>query len=192
MNDDTRKLVLLNPNLLKTYDFHGVEFAAYAFEIHAYQKGYVCIEAVKRDKSGHFFKDDGAPCPHRNGYVEPKENAESVKRKEEGVKAFKSALSGGMSAQMQTSDGRKVSIEKGTEAYGVEHMRMRRFDSGDVSSDAEFDKVIDGVAKAIANAEPYESRGRIVFEYKGYRAICDEHNGELIFISGYKIEKGGR
>lgn len=108
------------------------------------------------------------------------------------MRAFKSALSGGESAQMQTSDGRKVSIEKGTEAYGVEHMRMRRFESGDVSNDAEFDKVIDGVAKAIANAEPYESRGRIVFEYKGYRAICDERKGELIFISGYKIERGGR
>ena len=51
--------------MLKAFGFHGLELAAYAFEIQAYQKGYVCIEAVKRDKSGHFFKDDGAPCPHR-------------------------------------------------------------------------------------------------------------------------------
>ena len=69
-----------------------------------------------------------------------------------------------------------------------------RFGSGDVSSDAEFDKVIDGVAKAIANAEPYiANKGKnILFDYKGYRAVCCERNGELIFISGYKIERGGR
>ena len=67
MNPEIRKFVLLNPSILKAFGFHGLELAAYAFEIQAYQKGYVCIEAVKRDKSGHFFKDDGAPCPHRRG-----------------------------------------------------------------------------------------------------------------------------
>lgn len=192
MNDDTRKLVLLNPNLLKTYDFHGVELAAYAFEIQAYQKGYVCIEAVKRDKSGHFFKDDGAPCPHRNGYVEPKENAESVKRKESGVKAVKEILSGKSQAtEMRTSNGQKVIFQKGTEKYGIVHMRLRRFNSGDVKTQAEFDKLIDGVVKALANAEPYKTQQdrNTVFDYKGYRAVCRERNGELMFISGYKIEK---
>ena len=67
MNPEIRKFVLLNPSMLKAFGFHGLELAAYAFEIQAYQKGYVCIEAVKRDKSGHFFKDDGATCPHRKG-----------------------------------------------------------------------------------------------------------------------------
>ena len=74
MNSEIRKFVLLNPSMLKAFGFHGLELAAYAFEIQAYQKGYVCIEAVKRDKSGHFFKDDGAPCPHRRGGGQPKES----------------------------------------------------------------------------------------------------------------------
>lgn len=193
MNDDIRKLVLLNPNLLKTYDFHGVELAAYAFEIHAYQKGYVCIEAVKRDKSGHFFKDDGAPCPHKS-FSQTKETAESVKRKESGVKAVKEILSGkSQSTEMRTASGQKVIFQKGTEKYGIVHMRLRRFNSGDVKTEAEFDKLIDGVVKALATAEPYtvDGRGKIrkVFDYKNYRAICDEYKGELMFISGYKIEK---
>ena len=74
MNPEIRKFVLLNPSMLKAFGFHGLELAAYAFEIQAYQKGYVCIEAVKRDKSGHFFKDDGAPCPHRKGGGQPRQS----------------------------------------------------------------------------------------------------------------------
>ena len=190
MDPEIRKFVLLNPSMLKAFGFHGLELAAYAFEIQAYQKGYVCIEAVKRDKNGHFFKDDGAPCPHRKGYVEPKENAESVRRKEEGVRAVKNILNGKEeTTQMTTTTGIKVIFRKGTEAYGVEHMRMRRFNSGDVSSDAEFDKVIDGVAKAIANAEPYESRNNVIFAYKGYWAVCREIGKALFFITGFKTNK---
>lgn len=194
MNDNIRKLVLLNPNLLKAYDFHGVELAAYAFEIVLYQKGMVSLECDRpRDKSGHFYGEDGAACPHKS-FSQTKETAESVKRKESGVKAVKEILSGKSQAtEMRTASGQKVIFQKGTEKYGIVHMRLRRFNSGDVKTQAEFDKLIDGVVKALATAEPYsvDGRGKIrkVFDYKNYRAICDEYKEELMFISGYKIEK---
>lgn len=193
MNDDIRKLVLLNPNLLKTYDFHSVELAAYAFEIVLHQKGIVSIECDKpRDKSGHFYGEDGAACPHKS-FSQTKETAESVKRKESGVKAVKEILSGKSQAtEMRTASGQKVIFQKGTEKYGIVHMRLRRFNSGDVKTEAEFDKLIDGVVKALATAEPYISnKGKnILFDYKGYRAICCKSGNDNIFISGYKIEKG--
>ncbi len=193
MNDDIRKLVLLNPNMLKAYDFHGVELAAYAFEIMLYQKGMVSLECDNpRDKSGHFYGEDGAACPHKS-FSQTKETAESVKRKESGVKAVKEILSGKSQAtEMRTASGQKVIFQKGTEKYGIVHMRLRRFNSGDVKTQAEFDKLIDGVVKALATAEPYKTQqGRnTVFDYNEYRAVCRERNGELMFISGYKIEKG--
>lgn len=44
--------------------------------------------------------------------------------------------------------------------------KLRRFDSGDAQTDADFDKIIDGVSKAIATAEPYENRNCLIFDYK--------------------------
>ena len=91
---------------------------------------------------------------------------------------------------MRTASGQKVIFQKGTEKYGIVHMRLRRFNSGDVKTQAEFDKLIDGVVKALATAESYKLQGRnTIFDYKGYRAICCEQDGVLIFISGYKINK---
>ena len=173
---------MCNPELLKYLDLHGIELAAIGFDI--------MLAAVSRDSHGHFYKDGGAPCPHSKGRVEPSETPESVKRKEEGVRAIKFVMRSGEPSEMRTASGRKVVFERGNERYGIEHFWRRRFNSGDAKTDADFDKIIDGVSKAIANAEPYESRNYIIFDYKKYRAICDGRKGELIFISGYKIKKG--
>ncbi|MDY6068430.1 MAG: hypothetical protein SPI34_01720 [Opitutales bacterium] len=90
---------------------------------------------------------------------------------------------------MRTASGQKVIFQKGTEKYAIVYMRLRRFNSGDVKTQAEFDKLIDGVVKALANAEPYKNKGNIVFIYNGYLAACEEGNNEMIFITGYKINK---
>ena len=155
------------------------------------------LEAVSRDRHGHFYKPDGATCPHSDGSG-AKETSESVKRKEQGVKAVKNILKGNVSSsEMTTRQGKRVIFENGNSAYGVEHFKARRFASGDAKTDSDFDKIIDGVVKAIANAEPYEKEAkgtkRICFDYKKYRAVCCERDDTLIFITGYKIyENGGR
>ena len=170
----------------------GLEVAAAAFDAQIRK-----LEAVSRDKHGHFYKHNGAACPHSDGSG-AKETSESVKRKEQGVKAVKNILKGNVSSsEMTTRQGKRVIFENGNSAYGVEHFKARRFASGDAKTDSDFDKIIDGVVKAIANAEPYEKEAkgtkRICFDYKKYRAVCCERDDTLIFITGYKIyENGGR
>ena len=181
MDKNLRQAVLACPEVLRYLDLHGIELAALGFEI--------MLAAVSRDSHGHFYKDDSAPCPHRKGgaaRIEPRETPESVKRKEEGVRAIKFVMRSGEPSEMRTSSGRKVVFERGTAKSGVEHFKLRRFDSGDAQTDADFDKIIDGVSKAIANTEPYENRNCLVFDYKGYLAICKDRKYELIFISGYR------
>ncbi len=184
-DENTRRLILLNPELMKVLDLHGVERAAAGFEI--------MLAATPRDDRGHFYKDAGAPCPHKKGgRTDPKETAESVQRKEEGVKAIKSVLSGRSErAGMRTASGRKVIFEKGTDKYGVEHLKLRRYNSGDAKTDADFDRIIDGVSKAIANAEPYNfyKSKKIVYEYKGFLAVCEDNDTYETFITGYKKYK---
>ena len=187
MDKNLRQVVLACPEVLRYLDLPGIERAALGFEI--------MLAAVSRDSHGHFYKDGGAPCPHSKGKAEPSETPESVKRKEEGVRAIKFVMRNGEPSEMRTASGRKVVFERGTAKYGVEHFKLRRFNSGDAKTDADFDKIIDGVSKAIANAEPYFARTRnIVFDYKKYRAICceDKKRGFNLYQRVQNRRRSGR
>ena len=141
MNPEIRKFVLLNPSMLKAFGFHGLELAAYAFEIQAYQKGYVCIEAVKRDKSGHFFKDDGAPCPHRKGRGQKRSPKKEIKLpegfKSVAVKDVKARIGGTNSETVTASDGKNARFSQ----IGINHFKgkglekAKRLQSLDVAQD---------------------------------------------------------
>ena len=142
MNPEIRKFVLLNPGMLKAFGFRGLELAAYAFEIQAYQKGYVCIEAVKRDKNGHFFKDDGAPCPHRKGGRQKQSPKKEIKLPD----GFKSIAVKNVYDRIGGTNGETITASDGNEArfsqIGINHFkrktiteRNQRLQSLDVAQD---------------------------------------------------------
>lgn len=71
MNASIVRAVLVCPELLRTLDLHGVERASAGFEI--------MLAATPRDDRGHFYKDEGAPCPHKKGgFFSPKQSEEAT------------------------------------------------------------------------------------------------------------------
>ena len=185
MNEEIRKIILINPNRLHDFELEGLDLVAMCFEIQAFQNGFVSIEGKNRnrDNHGHFSKNNGETCTHVI-----KEKSESVKRKEVGVKAIKNILKGKVdSSEMITANGQKIIFEKGTEKYGIVHFEKRRT-AIQLKDNMTLDKVIDGVAKALATAEPYENKGNLIYDYKGFRGVCKEiQEDKIIFIIGYDI-----
>ena len=189
MDPEIRKFVLLNPSMLKAFGFHGLELAAYAFEIQAYQKGYVCIEAVKRDKSGHFFKDDGAPCPHRKGGKTSEIRKSEIKLSEieqwdnwgKGRNAVDKVLSGtSVPKAMKRINGEDINfIYDPSAKFGFTHIESK-------SEIRDKDKICETIA--FGSDEELTPRGKLIIRYNGFIVVLNsnEADGSRNFITGYQ------
>ena len=119
MDKNLRQAVLACPEVLRYLDLHGIELAAIGFDI--------MLAAVSRDDHGHFYKDGGAPCPHKKrGKAKPEEKALKLP---EGFKAVEipdvyRRIGGTHSEIVKGSDGKPSKFSQ----LGINHFKNKGFE----------------------------------------------------------------
>lgn len=179
MNASIVRAVLVCPELLRTLDIHGIERAALGFEI--------MLAATPRDDHGHFYKDEGAPCPHKKG-------GKSIKQKSE-IKLSESEQwdnwGKGRNAVDETLKGK--SIPKAMKRVNGEDVnfiydKLGRFGFVHTESKLEIrdkDRICETIAFGVD--EELTPRDKLLLRYNGFLVVLNskEKDGSRNFTSGY-------